>query len=353
MQSVNTSFAGLFGRVFPGGHVVESVEIPELQRDYAQGRRDPQTQKVRAAFLDAIARAVRGEARLGLDFVYGELTPEGALQPVDGQQRLTTLFLLHWYLAARTGRLPASGAWRRFSYRTRPGARRFCERLCAYPADLSATAPAAWIEDQPWCPPTWREDPTIASMLVVLDGLHERFRDDDCEAAWERLVEAPAPAITFDVLPVKELGPADELYIRMNSRGKPLTEFEVFKARFERLLGAISPDLPAEFAKRVDNQWAEVFWPYRGENDIVDEELLRYLRFATELCAWREGRDVDSSGDMESVAAQVLGPDDPLRRPGPPGSSRPSTHGWAWTSPRCSSRSSPWGPRPLQAGPNS
>ena len=29
------------------------------------------------------------------------------LRPLDGQQRLTTLFLLHWYLAFRTGSLDA------------------------------------------------------------------------------------------------------------------------------------------------------------------------------------------------------------------------------------------------------
>lgn len=311
MKNVNTSFAGLFGREFTNGHVVRSVEVPELQRDYAQGRSDLKTSKVRADFLDAIARAVRGEQALALDFIYGELTDAGALQPVDGQQRLTTLFLLHWYLAARTGRLPSTSGWTRFTYRTRPGARRFCERLCAQAADFSVMTPSQWVVDQPWCPPNWREDPTISSMLVVLDAMHERFKVIDCEAAWLRVVEAPVPMITFDVLPVRDLGPADELYIRMNSRGKPLTEFEVFKARFEHVLEAIDPGFPGRFAERADNQWADVFWPYRGGDEVIDEELLRYLRFTTELLAWREGQHPPQAGDMEALAAKVFSPTNP------------------------------------------
>ena len=53
--------------------------------------------------------------------------------PLDGQQRLTTLFLLHWYAAKREN-IPA-GQWevlKKFSYATRPSARRFCEQLLVF-----------------------------------------------------------------------------------------------------------------------------------------------------------------------------------------------------------------------------
>ena len=53
----------------------------------------------------------------------------GTFEPLDGQQRLTTLFLLHWYLASRSGRLGDPQAWTSFTYATRPSARLFCERL--------------------------------------------------------------------------------------------------------------------------------------------------------------------------------------------------------------------------------
>ena len=49
------------------------------------------------------------------------------------------------------------------------------------------------------------------------------------------------PAITFQLLPLEHFGLTDDLYIKMNARGKPLTPFETFKARFEELLNELFP----------------------------------------------------------------------------------------------------------------
>ena len=35
----------------------------------------------------------------------------------------------------------------------------------------------------------------------------------------------------FHLLPIDDMGSAEDLYIKMNSRGKPLTDFETFKAQ--------------------------------------------------------------------------------------------------------------------------
>ena len=62
-------------------------------------------------------------------------------------------------------------------------------------------------------------------------------------AAWARLTDTDNPAIWFLLLPLSGLGTAagedmrpEDLYIKMNSRGKPLTEFENFKAHFEKTI---------------------------------------------------------------------------------------------------------------------
>jgi hypothetical protein len=72
-----------------------------IQRDYAQGRQGEAVGRIRANFLDAICSAVLAEGKyIGLDFVFGDVEVD-KFYPLDGQQRLTTLFLLHWYLACR------------------------------------------------------------------------------------------------------------------------------------------------------------------------------------------------------------------------------------------------------------
>jgi len=205
-------------RRVPDAPAVGRIEIPLIQRDYAQGRESDVVERIRTNFLNVLHRAVTGGERVSLDFIYGDVK-NGTLRPLDGQQRLTTLFLLHWYLAFRAERINQEHGWKNFSYETRASARLFCKRLaeCQPPAveDLSA-----WIEDQSWYLHTWRYDPTIQSMLVMLDAMHERFRDESCLAAWERLIDAEEPAISFHLLPIEQMdGLSEDLYIQMNSRG--------------------------------------------------------------------------------------------------------------------------------------
>ena len=87
------------------------IVIPKLQRDYAQGRDSGKVAAIRENILTAICDAIKGKTKpLELDFVYGYTNQiksnekdRKIFYPLDGQQRLTTLFLLHWYIAAKEG----------------------------------------------------------------------------------------------------------------------------------------------------------------------------------------------------------------------------------------------------------
>lgn len=304
MKSYVTSYNGLFARRTPDAPVVERIEIPIIQRDYAQGRESDSVARIRANFLDALHGALTTGTSISLDFVYGDVV-SGTLRPLDGQQRLTTLFLLHWYLAWRADRLEQEQGWKRFEYATRPSARRFCACLVESkpPSDAKLRA---WFEDQHWFLHTWQHDPSIQSMLVMLEAIHMRFADVDCGAAWERLVDKKEPAISFHLLPIEQMGLSEDLYIKMNSRGKPLTSFENFKARFEQVLEHSCPNRVEEFAQKVDGAWARLLWPFRGSDDIVDDEFLRYFQFITDVCEWHDGRS--PSGDTDTLAERVYGP---------------------------------------------
>jgi hypothetical protein len=281
-----TTFHAMFGPRVEGGPRVDQVEIPLIQRDYAQGREDPRASAIRSTFLDALYTALTEDAPVGLDFIYGEVR-DRTFEPLDGQQRLTTLFLLHWYLASRCDARDAQ-PWRSFTYATRPSARRFCERIVTNPppADL-AGPPSAWITDQSWYLHLWRFDPTIRAMLVTLDAIAERFADEDAGSLWGRLTDEARPAIWFQLLPIDEMGAAADLYIKMNSRGRPLTSFEALKAHLGPLVAEAGSD---DFGAMIDGPWTDLLWPYRGENDIVDDDFMRYFHFLMEVCEWREGR---------------------------------------------------------------
>ncbi len=309
MSDRPTSFNALFDPASAAR--IRRVRVPLLQRDYAQGRPDEGAKRVREGFLAALHAALTGadDQRLCLDFVFGDVT-DGVFTPLDGQQRLTTLFLLHWYLAGRCGAVVEDG-WTHFTYETRESARAFCEALLSRRVPPTLGAPAAWIKDQPWFLSTWRGDPTVCGMLVMLDAIHARFGDIDASRAWGRLVDPLHPAVSFFVLPIARMGRPDDLYIKMNSRGKPLTEFEGFKARFEQGLGQIDEARGKLFAERIDGAWADVLWDVRRpDDDLIDDEFMRYLHFVAEVRAWQQQGTAQRPGPVgDFVAAQFTGAD--------------------------------------------
>ena len=104
------------------------VVIPRIQRDYAQGRKGKEY--IRSSFLGELRQSLESKRALTLDFVYGN-TENGTFYPLDGQQRLTTLWLLHWYIAFRLGILGQyKDIFKNFSYRTR--IRKMCWRKLLY-----------------------------------------------------------------------------------------------------------------------------------------------------------------------------------------------------------------------------
>lgn len=164
------------------------------------------------------------------------------------------------------------------------------------PSDI--VDPSGWIKDQPWYLFVWRNDPTIQAMLVVIDAIHCQITEPhpglDATAAWGRLTDHASPAISFYLLPLEDMESDEDLYIEMNSRGKPLTPFESFKARFEKDIAY--SHRAREFARKVDGVWSDLLWPIHGGDYIVDDEFIRYFARAPvpERCLWTEPADLIS-----------------------------------------------------------
>lgn len=263
-----------------------TVVIPMIQRDYAQGRQDARTKQIRESFLDDLLAALAGEqGSINLDFVYGS-DHSKRLVLLDGQQRLTTLFLLHWILAFLCPQEASFAADRlkKFTYETRTTTRDFCEALMtrlrkggvSWSEDQEVSA---WIEDASWFPRSWKQDPSIAGMLIMLDALQNRFVNADSERLWSRLTNDNNPAITFQFLNMEEFRLTDELYVKMNARGRALSDFENFKAWLqlyvERNQFVLALD---DWAEALDVRWTDLFWKHRqtGINEI-DEAYLNFF----------------------------------------------------------------------------
>lgn len=250
------------------------VEIPIIQRDYAQGREGKAA--IRTNFLNALLEVIN-DKKLELDFVYGSVK-NSVLQPLDGQQRLTTLFLLHWFVALKENQLDNTlkELLTKFTYETRTSSREFCIDLInkgvVYNEEKNISEQ---IIDSSWFFLSWKRDPTIKSMLTMLDAIQQTFQNKT--EVWDKLNN-----ISFHYIELQNFGLSDDLYIKMNARGKPLTDFENFKAKFEQYVKQNNwenSENPTEsFSHQIDTVWTDLFWYYRNEENVFDEQLLNFFR---------------------------------------------------------------------------
>ena len=286
MATTKHTFIDIFNTDFMVGEdtvQLKKIIIPIIQRDYAQGRQDEESERVRTRFLKALYEAVT-EIPITLDFVYGDIDENGVMTPLDGQQRLTTLFLLHWYAAKKDKIVREDYEFlENFSYETRYSARDFCSYLIDFEPSFSMDI-SKEITDQYWFTFDWNKDSTIAAMITMLDAIQIKFAEIDL--LWEKLKKG---AISFYFLPIKDMGLTDELYIKMNSRGKPLTTFEHFKAELEHEMKQIDDEICKRVMTKIDIEWTDMLWNYRGVDNVIDDEFLRYLRFICDIICYKSG----------------------------------------------------------------
>ena len=243
------------------------IEIPIIQRDYAQGREEHES--VRLNFLSAIKKSITEGKELNLDFIYGNIVigTDNQLpifQPLDGQQRLTTLFLLHWYAYKKECMEDRniSEILSHFAYETRISSREFCHELVEQPMVFSDNdkSISEMIEDSYWFFLSWKQDSTIRAMLKTIDDIHCEFHE--INNIWDILIKRKM--ITFYYLILKDFGLSDDLYIKMNARGKLLTPFENFKAELQSKIQQQKwedgRELSKRFSLRIDTCWTDFIW---------------------------------------------------------------------------------------------
>lgn len=252
------------------------VVIPLIQRDYAQGRTDIRTTEVRRKLLIDINSALINKETVPLDlnFIYGK-SSNGNFIPLDGQQRLTTLFLV--YLYAFRGSDDCKFL-RNFLYETRDSSKQFFKSLYEHRLEIFTQSlnPSEVIKDAAWFADSWKLDPTIQGVLVTLDSIPKYF---DSKFNYDFVLSSSEERkVIFNFLDIDELGSEDELYIKLNSRGRPLTDFENFKARFIARVSELDDKLANDIALKLDTKWTDVIW--KLNKDKFDTNFLNVFEIS-------------------------------------------------------------------------
>ena len=318
----------------------KKIVIPKIQRDYAQGRQDSKSTEIRDSFLSSIIDVLDSnqEEKLVLDFIYGSTKEKTLFVPLDGQQRLTTLFLLHWFLIPKDklfllGTKTNNSSISHFSYETRISSKDFCDYLVSVPyfdlkgkvskrlneideiifenqanpsliKDLEiskkTTSLSSIIKNESKFKWSWRKDPTIKGMLVMIDELELRLGNQEEESIklmWNRLENGK---IVFHLLPLEQFNLSDELYVKMNARGKELSDFDILKSTLEEQMmkNNVDQEIQDLWRKNFDSNWIDLFWnktPKLNSNENITIEKYNqfikkvedgYLRFLKRMMVY-------------------------------------------------------------------
>jgi hypothetical protein len=105
-----------------------------------------------------------------------------------------------------------------------------------------------------------KDNPKLNELVNLI-----RFDEDVNQQIKDKLEEVSnEPVISFKFLNLEEFELSDELYLKMNARGKALTDFENFKAW---LIGYIQDKnfkiTENNWTIKLDKEWTDLFWKFR------------------------------------------------------------------------------------------
>lgn len=262
--------------------LLESIDqfvVPTIQRDYAQGRDKGSNkdlcEEVRTGLIESLYNALVNDQYILLDYIYGT-NDSNIFYPIDGQQRLTTLFLLHWYIGKKEEinktKVAEFDLLKKFSYEIRDTSKEFCKSLIEIDVVFGMDTISEQVKDSPKYHDAYSYDPTILSMLTVLDTIHAKFKGVDAPL-WDRLRK-----IEFWCLSLEQFGLTDDLFVKMNARGKRLSRFDVFKSDLESKIernGNIAGDT---WKSEIDNAYLDAYWKKFGAG-LSERNLFRTILF--------------------------------------------------------------------------
>ena len=267
------------------------VIIPDLQRDYCWGDKavvDVKTKKTRELVTDFVKNIIdlfenESNTILTMGLVYGYEQPHNHIQICDGQQRLTTLFLLMGVINTKAGGYFDDYIISReernddfephLQYAIRESTLYFLSDL-ARNVFISHNTSIQDIKSSNWYFNEYDFDASIQSMISALQRIDDAFKDNEHIdfVDFGKFVLNNLKVLYYDM---ENRSRGEETYVVINTTGEPLSSTENIKPI---LLGRSSlSDLEIE---TYSDQWEdreEWFWLNRGKDNTADNGLNEFF----------------------------------------------------------------------------
>lgn len=263
------------------------IYVPEFQRNYLQGDDSNESIKYkRDRLLDDIFNCIESQSKsINLGFIYGrvEESYKGKLfYPYDGQQRLTTLYFLYLLIYFKFNKYDEIDSIKeKLSYQTRISTNRFIESFLSWILDSKEKDNIyndfwnkdgkdlkGFIMSQDWFMMTeWNYDVSIINMLSIIVEISRRIKENlgDKTGIVNFIYKDENNPFQFDFIYVDDISKSDDLYIKINARGKALSPFENLKSDIDKYW-------KDEDKTKLDAEWTEYVWNQLDENDKNKEK---------------------------------------------------------------------------------
>lgn len=264
---------------------LEQFIVPEIQRDYVWENADV------ADLLNYIREGFEGgEADLPyLGFIYAYADRDFVYKYflIDGQQRLTTIFLLLIASYAHTGKKMPDYLFDReqlkLDYKVRQSTHDFLVDLVSH-CHQEELAPEFSIPDQIWYHDDYKNDRSIRQMVSNFTFIRNWLRELSDVPVFIRFIEERLELSYYDIPDGRQ---GEDLYIYMNSRGRHLEPNETLKAKY------LARVADKKFWGVEWERWQDLFWKFKLHRPDADEGFNDFLKMAqlVEMCS--KGLSVD------------------------------------------------------------
>lgn len=235
----------------------------------------------------------------------------GAVLPanlIDGQQRITTLFLVWLHISKKAGRMPEfldvvrrsvgkDSASLMFDFKVRQKTRSFLQVLVdqiAKEGDFDFSA----IDDAIWFLAEFKSDVSIVSMVHAIQAW---------DKVWANRPEATkfydylTSSVYFWLFVVRNTAQGERLYITMNGRGRNLTPAEIIRAKVFR---GVEEGRADEVGRTFEDVY-DFFWthPIPGEltADAGVQKFFRWVYLLERYARWLSLSASEAASDDADV----------------------------------------------------
>lgn len=292
------------------------VIIPDLQRDYCWGNENAGTNHLNlkdrtlaSAFIwNLYNNGFKKNTDLNLGLVYGYETPKGHIQLCDGQQRITTIFLLIGMLNRRSLNTFQNQLISRYEfeeddkepylqYSIRESSLYFLSDLVCNFFIPKNDLKVSDIQNQNWYFKDYDLDPSVQSILKALESIEEMLTKIDKQCDFGEYLLKKITFIYYD-MGSREIG--EETFVIINTTGEPLSSTENLKPLFIN-------SQPSSLQDKCSEKWEEWetwFWKQRKGNglkvnDTAENGFKEFLRWITLLNNHDQLLSIQETGEYE------------------------------------------------------